>query len=89
VALGQLEYSIGLHAFGAPAMSGGPQVLLFADTGTAWDHATGGELASQRFALDAGVGLATADDDLRVTVARNLQDADSGVVVALRLQRPF
>ena len=64
-------------------------MLLFADTGTAWDHATGGELAAQHFALDGGVGLATADDDLRVTFATNLQEPDSGSWCDAGLQRPF
>ena len=64
-------------------------MLLFADTGTAWDRATGGDWSAQHFAVDGGVGLATADDDLRLTCAKNLQEPDSGVVVTLRLQRPF
>lgn len=89
VALGQAEYSIGLHALGSRAIERGPQALLFVDSGTAWDGGVGGELASQHFAFDGGVGLATADDELRVTFARNLQNPDSGVVVTLRLNRPF
>jgi hypothetical protein len=89
VALAQLEYSIGMQAFRTRALDAGPQVLLFLDTGTAWDHATAGELVAQRFAADGGVGLATADDDLRLTFAKKLQQPDSGVVVTLRLQRPF
>lgn len=89
VALGQAEYSIGLHAFGRHVRERGPQALLFLDSGTAWNGGAGGELASQRFAFDGGVGLATADDDLRVTFARNLQNPDASVVVTLRLNRPF
>ena len=89
VALGQLEYSIGLHAFRTRAFAAGPQVLVFLDSGTAWNRGTAGDLVSQRFAADGGVGLATADDDVRLTCAKNLQQDNSGVVVTLRLQRPF
>jgi hypothetical protein len=89
VALAQLEYSIGVHAFRTRAFEAGPQLLAFLDTGSAWQHATAGDLVAQHFAADGGVGVATADDDLRLTVAKNLQQTDSGVVVTLRLQRPF
>jgi hypothetical protein len=89
VALGQAEYSIGLHAFGGRARVRGPRALLFLDSGTAWYRAVHGELSQQHFALDGGAGLATPDDDLRITFAKNLQDPESKFVVALRLNRPF
>jgi hypothetical protein len=89
VVLAQLEYSAGVHALRTRAFAAGPQVLVFLDTGTAWNHATAGDLVAQHFAADGGVGLATADDDLRLTCAKNLQQPESGVVVTLRLQRPF
>ncbi len=89
VALGQAEYSIGLHGFGRTTRERGPRVLVFVDSGTAWNRAVNGELAQQHFALDGGVGLASPDDDLRVTFARNLQDPGSDVVIAMRLNRPF
>ena len=89
VALAQLEYSVGVNALRTRAFAAGPQFLAFLDTGTAWNHATAGDLVAQHFAADGGVGLATADDDLRLTCAKNLQHPESGVVVTLRLQRPF
>ena len=89
VALAQLEYSIGVHAFGTRMLAAGPQVLLFLDSGTAWSRAAGGSLIAQRFATDGGVGLATADDDMRLTWSKNLQEPDSGVMMRLSLQRPF
>ena len=89
VALGQAEWSMGLRVPGARSREQGPRALAFLDSGTAWDRATLGELAEQHFALDGGVGLATPDDELRITVARNLQVPDSGIVVAMRLNRPF
>ncbi len=82
VALAQFEYSAGVRPFRARAFAAGPQVLVFLDTGAAWNHATAGDLAAQHFAADGGVGLATADDDVRLTCARNLQRPDSGVVVS-------
>ncbi|HUK63387.1 MAG TPA: BamA/TamA family outer membrane protein, partial [Dongiaceae bacterium] len=90
VAMGQAEYSIALHALGSRVHVRGPRALLFLDSGTAWKGGgAGGELAQQHFAVDGGVGLATPDDDLRVTFARNLQDPDAKFVVAVRLNRPF
>lgn len=89
VVLGQAEYSVGLQVFKARSRHRGPQVLAFVDTGTAWNRAERPAIEDQRFALDGGVGIATPDDDLRVTVAKDLQKADAGVAVAMRLQRPF
>lgn len=89
VALAQAEYSVGLQVFKTHSRHRGPQVLAFVDTGTAWNRAVSPAIEDQHFALDGGVGLATPDDDLRVTLAKNLQKPDAGVVVAMRLQRPF
>ena len=89
VLLGQVEYSVGLRAFRPRGLSDGPQLLAFLDSGTAWNHVTQGSLVAQRFATDGGVGLAIADDGLRLTAAKNLQNSDAPVVVTLRLQRPF
>ena len=44
---------------------------------------------SQRFATDGGFGLSTAEDNLRVYFAKNLQDPGSDFVISARLQRPF
>ncbi len=89
LALAQLEYSVQLHGLGGRVLPGGPRLLAFVDSGTAWNRATGGELSAQRFALDGGIGLATPDDDLRVTAARDLHDPDGRVVVTIGLRHPF
>jgi hypothetical protein len=43
----------------------------------------------QPFEADAGFGLGTAEDNLRVYFAKNLHDSGSDLLVTLRLQRPF
>jgi hypothetical protein len=89
VAMGQAEYSFALRTLGARARARGPRALVFVDSGTAWQSGVDGELARQHFALDGGFGLATPDDEARLTFARNLQNPDSQFVIALRLERPF
>lgn len=89
VALAQAEYSVGMDAFRLRPRHRGMQALVFVDTGAAWTSGARADLARQRFAVDAGVGFATPDDDFRVTLARDLQDPDARAVVAARLQRPF
>jgi len=89
VALAQAEYSVGLRPLRAKPFEGGMQALAFVDAGTAWLRSAQDDLADQRFAVDGGVGLATSDDDLRLTFARNLQQSNAAIVVSLRLQRPF
>jgi hypothetical protein len=39
--------------------------------------------------VDGGLGLTTAEDNMRVYVARNLQQEHAAAVVSVRLQRPF
>lgn len=90
MALGQAEYTIGLWQMRKAGFAGGLHALVFADAGTAWDDARHGyNLYGQKFALDGGVGLASSGDDVRVYIAKDLQRADAGYVVSLRLQRPF
>ena len=90
MALGQAEYSIGLWQLASPGVRGGLHALVFADAGTAWTDAKHGyDVSAQKFAVDGGIGLASADDDVRVYFARNLQRAGADFVVSLRLQRPF
>lgn len=90
MALAQAEYMIGLWQLRANGFRGGLHAIVFADAGTAWNHPGGGwDVEDQRFAVDGGFGIATSEDDLRVTFARNLQQADSGFVTTVRLNRPF
>jgi hypothetical protein len=89
IVLGQAEYSVGLPPVRNAGMDEGLQVLAFLDAGRAWIGEHRDDLVDQHYAADAGIGLATADDDLRVTVARDLHRANSDLVVSLRLQRPF
>jgi hypothetical protein len=90
VALGQLEYSVGLWALRGSGFEGGLHAIVFADAGAAWDSPSGRwDVERQHFTTDGGFGLATTDDDLRVYVARDLARADSPLVWTLRLQRPF
>jgi hypothetical protein len=72
----------------------GPRVaahaIVFVDAGDAWmgrEHAW--DPAERPIKVDGGVGLTTAEDNMRVYVARNLQRAHASAVVSVRLQRPF
>jgi hypothetical protein len=68
----------------------GLHVIAFTDAGTAWNDANHEwRVDDQRFQLDGGFGLGTAEDNLRVYFARNLRDPDAEFVVSARLQRPF
>lgn len=89
IALAQAEYTVGLWQLRTRGVEGGLHAIVFVDAGRAWSGDHGWDLASQRLAVDGGIGLATSEDDVRVTVARNLQDAGSDVVVGFRLNRPF
>jgi hypothetical protein len=90
MALAQAEYTIGLWQLHSKGFEGGLHAIVFADAGTAWNHPDNGwDVTAQKFAVDGGFGLATSEDDVRLTFARNLQEPDSDFVVGLRLQRPF
>lgn len=88
MALAQAEYTVGLWRVRTSGIEGGLHAIVFADAGTAW---RGGrwDAGAQKFAVDGGFGIATSEDDVRLTFARNLQDPDSDFVVGLRLNRPF
>ncbi len=90
LALGQAEYDVGLWSLSEGRMEEGLHALAFVDVGRAWNQAGSGfDLARQKPAADAGFGLATADDELRLEFAKNLQDMGRDFAVHLRLQRPF
>ena len=90
VALGQAEYSIGLWRLRATPFEGGIHAIAFVDAGDAWFNPDPAwDATGQHFAVDGGLGLATAEDNLRIYFARNLQDADADVMISVRLQRPF
>jgi hypothetical protein len=90
MALGQAEYTAGIGRFRSGRFDNGVFAIVFVDAGHAWthpDHAW--DATEQRFAVDGGFGLATAEDNLRVYFAKNLQDPDSDFVISARLKRPF
>jgi hemolysin activation/secretion protein len=90
LALVQAEYVIGLWRLRTGAFEGGLHAIVFVDAGRAWsDPRHRWSLPDQQVAVDGGVGLATAEDNLRVYFARDLQRTDSGFVVSVRLHRPF
>jgi hypothetical protein len=88
--LGQAEYSVELWRLHAHDFESGLNVLAFVDAGRAWsnpDHVW--DPGRQRLGVDGGFGFATADDNLRIYFAKDLQKPDSDFVISLRLQRPF
>lgn len=90
VALMQGEYTVGLWALRGEGFEAGLHAIAFMDAGTAWDNAKNTwDIADQRFTTDAGFGLATNEDDVRVYVARDLSRSDADWVWSFRLQRPF
>jgi hemolysin activation/secretion protein len=90
MALLQAEYTLGLYALRTGSFEGGLQALAFLDTGHAWTSADGTwDLGRQRLQTDAGFGLATSNDNLRLYFAKNLQEPESKLVMTLRLQQPF
>ena len=88
--LGQAEAVIGLWHLRTRGFEGGLHAIAFVDAGKAWfDPEHTWDVGRQRFAADAGVGLGTSEDNLRIYVAKNLQDPASEPVISVRLQRPF
>lgn len=88
--LGQAEYSVGLWRLHTHDFAAGLSVLAFVDGGRAWsnpDHVW--DIGRQHFGVDGGFGFATAEDNLRIYFAKDLQQPDSDFVISLRLQRPF
>jgi hypothetical protein len=88
-ALGQAEYTVGFGHLRHRDVDG-IHAIVFADAGNAWndsDHRW--DVDRQRFDLDGGFGVGTADDGLRIYFARDLRDPGSDFVISARLQRPF
>lgn len=89
VALGQLEYSAAIGRIRSGEYENGLHAIAFVDAGHAWSHPEQWDVGAQHFAVDGGFGLATAEDNLRIYFAKNLQDPASDFVISARLQRPF
>ena len=88
--LGQAEAVIGLWHLRTRGIEGGLHAIAFLDAGRAWaDPGHAWDVGRQHLAADAGAGLGTSEDNLRVYVAKNLQDPASDLVFSVRLQRPF
>lgn len=88
--LGQAEYSVGLWPIRTGSFDSDLQVIAFVDLGRAWSNPERTwDVNRQAMAVDGGFGVATADDDLRLYFARDLQHTDGDFVISLRLQRPF
>jgi hypothetical protein len=90
MALAQAEYGVGLWRLRTRAFEGGLHAIAFVDAGQAWfDPRHGWDLGSQHVAVDGGFGLATGEDNLRVYLAKDLQDTSSDLILSVRLRRPF
>lgn len=90
MALGQAEFVLGLWQMRNSMVEGGLHAIAFVDFGRAWsnpDHEF--DLGRQHVQMDGGFGLATAEDGIRIYLARDLQDPGSDLVFSLRLQAPF
>lgn len=88
--LGQAEYVIGLWRFRSEAFEGGLHAITFVDAGRAWQNASHAwDVERQHMKCDAGFGLGTSEDNLRVYFAKDLQNPGSDFVYSVRLQRPF
>ena len=90
IALGQAEYSAGIGRLHAGQFETGLHVLAFVDTGKAWSNPSHDwDPRGQRMPVDGGFGLSTAEDNLRIYFAKNLQDPSSDILISARFQRPF
>jgi uncharacterized protein (DUF3820 family) len=86
----QAEYVIGLWKLRTGAFEGGLHAIAFVDAGAAWfDAGHRWSIGRQEIEVDGGVGLAAAEDKLRVYLAKDLRHSDSEFLVSVRLQRPF
>ncbi len=90
LALGQAEAVIGLWHVRTRGIEGGLHAIAFIDAGRAWfEPGHTWDPGRQHLATDAGIGLGTSEDNLRIYAAKNLQDPASDIVLSVRLQRPF
>jgi len=88
--MGQAEYAVGFWPVRSGIFEGGLYAIVFADIGRAWFGPEGTwDVDRQHMETDAGIGLATSDDGLRLYFAKNLREPGSDLVISLRLQRPF
>lgn len=94
--LGQAECTVALPGpwRGRAGADGSPRTaahaIVFVDAGDAWmGHEHAWDPAERPIKVDGGLGLTTAEDNMRVYVARNLQRARASAVISVRLQRPF
>ncbi len=88
--LAQAEFTTALPRVRPRGFDAGLHAIAFVDVGRAWDD--GGHAwwpGRQRMQVDGGFGLTTAEDNLRVYVARDLQQSHADAVFSVRLQRPF
>jgi hypothetical protein len=90
MALLQAEYIIGLWKLRTGAFEGGIHAIAFVDAGRAWtDPRHRWSIHDQEIEVDGGIGLAAAEDKLRIYFAKDLRHAGSDFVTSVRLQRPF
>jgi hypothetical protein len=88
--LAQAEYTAALWHVRTNVLEAGLHGIAFVDAGRAWDSpAHSWDLRHQHLRMDGGLGLATSEDNVRLYVARDLQQAHARAIVTLRLQRPF
>ena len=88
--LGQAEYTTALWRVRPRGFQAGLHAIAFVDAGRAWDDAGHAWVPGrQHVQVDGGFGLATAEENLRLYVARSLQRPRSSAVFSVRLQRPF
>ncbi len=88
--LGQAECTVAIPGTRHGAADAGLHAIVFVDAGEAWvdrDHSW--DPSRQHVKVDGGVGLTTAEDNMRVYVSRDLQRARASGQVTVRLQRPF
>ena len=90
IALVQAEYTLGLWRIASDLFEGGLHAIVFVDTGRAWENPDRRwDVTRQQLQTDGGFGFSTSEDNVRVYLARNLQDPGSGFVASMRLLRPF
>ncbi|MGH7725066.1 MAG: BamA/TamA family outer membrane protein [Candidatus Eiseniibacteriota bacterium] len=70
------------------AIKTGLSLVLFTDFGTAWD-APRWDLAHQKPAWDAGLGIGTTDETIRVYFARDLRSEHAAIHTTVRIARSY
>ena len=86
----QAEYIIGIWKLRTGAFEGGLHAIAFVDAGRAWsDPRHRWSVGGQEIQVDGGVGIAAAEDKLRIYFAKDLRQTGSDFVISARLHRPF